>query len=123
MPTVKETTPASGIRPGRKPGFSKETYIAALAILCIAAHLIARYGLHASSQSYNAPLLLALLVGGAPLLLHLLQRMLRGEFGSDLLAGLSIMASAVIGEYLARMHMRSMGLPSSVIRERTGFDS
>jgi heavy metal translocating P-type ATPase len=47
------------------------------------------------------PLILILLIGGAPLLFDLLQRMVRREFGSDLLAGLSIAASGVLGEYLA----------------------
>ena len=44
---------------------SKETYIAFLASLGIFAHLIARYGLHASlSQRQFAPLMLILSVGG-----------------------------------------------------------
>jgi heavy metal translocating P-type ATPase len=47
------------------------------------------------------PLILVLLMGGAPLLFDLLKRATRREFGSDLLAGLSIAASAVLGEYLA----------------------
>lgn len=38
-------------------------------------------------------------------------------------SGAQLCALGVIGEYLARMHMRSMGLPSFAIRERTGFDS
>ena len=85
----------------RKQKWSKETYIALLAMLGIFAHLIARLGLHASAPQYNLPLILILLMGGAPLLLDLLRRMLRREFGSDLLAGLSIAASGVLGEYLA----------------------
>jgi heavy metal translocating P-type ATPase len=40
-------------------------------------------------------------VGGAPLLFDLLKRAAHLEFGSDVLAGLSITASAVLGEYLA----------------------
>jgi len=40
-----------------------------------------------------------------------------------LFSGAQLCALGVIGEYLARMHMRTMGLPSSVIRERTGLDS
>jgi undecaprenyl-phosphate 4-deoxy-4-formamido-L-arabinose transferase len=41
----------------------------------------------------------------------------------SLFSGAQLCALGVIGEYLARMHMRSMGVPSSVIRERTGFES
>ena len=42
-----------------------------------------------------------LLIGGSPLVLRLIWRGLRGEFGSDHLAGVSIVASALLGEYLA----------------------
>jgi heavy metal translocating P-type ATPase len=42
-----------------------------------------------------------LLVGGAPLLFDLVKRLTRREFGSDLLAGLSVAVSIVLGEYLA----------------------
>ena len=84
-----------------KQKWSKETYIAMLAMLGILTHLILRYGLHASVSQYNSPLILILLIGGAPLLFDLLRRMARREFGSDALAGLSIAASAVLGEYLA----------------------
>ena len=81
--------------------WSKETYIAFLAMLGISASLIARFGFHAATRQYNFPLILVLVIGGAPLLFDLVRRMLRREFGSDLLAGLSIAASAVLGEYLA----------------------
>ena len=81
--------------------WSKETYIAFLAMLGISASLIARFGFHEATRQYNFPLILVLVIGGAPLLFDLVRRMLRREFGSDLLAGLSIAASAVLGEYLA----------------------
>ena len=84
-----------------KQKWSKETYIALLAILGILAHLISRYVLHASTWQYNLPLVLTLLIGGTPLLFDLLRRIARREIGSDLLAGLSIAASAVLDEYLA----------------------
>ena len=96
--------PARQIADGRRSGkekWSKETYIALLAALAIVVHLIGRYGWHASARQYNWPLVLTLLIGGAPLLFDLFRRMARREFGSDLLAGLSIAASAVLGEYLA----------------------
>ena len=85
----------------RKARWSKETYISLLAALGILAHLITRYVLHASADRYALPLILVLLVGGAPLVFDLLKRATRWEFGSDLLAGLSISASVVLGEYLA----------------------
>ena len=49
----------------------------------------------------DAPLIAALLVGGVPLLFTLIAKLLRGESGADLLAGISIVTAAVLGEYLA----------------------
>lgn len=80
--------------------------IASLAVACIAASLVARYLLAArfpetSPAAWNAPLFTALVLGGVPLLWGLLRAVARGEFGSDLLAGISIVTSVVLGEYLA----------------------
>lgn len=49
----------------------------------------------------DVPLLIVLIVGGTYLVIGLLRNLLRGEFGSDLLAGVSIATSVVLGEYLA----------------------
>jgi heavy metal translocating P-type ATPase len=49
----------------------------------------------------NLPLWLALTVGGIPLVWQLAQKLWRREFGSDLLAGISIVVSVILGEYLA----------------------
>ncbi|NBW97031.1 MAG: heavy metal translocating P-type ATPase, partial [Planctomycetia bacterium] len=49
----------------------------------------------------DLPLVAMLLVGGAPLVWGLLVKLLQGTFGSDLLAGLSIVTSVALGEYLA----------------------
>jgi len=49
----------------------------------------------------EVPLVAMLLLGGAPLVAGLLGNLVRGEFGSDLLAGISIVTSIVLGEYLA----------------------
>ncbi len=46
-------------------------------------------------------LIAVLLVGGGPLVFGLVRRALAGEFGSDLLAGISIIAATILGEYLA----------------------
>ncbi|HBB73689.1 MAG TPA: heavy metal translocating P-type ATPase [Planctomycetaceae bacterium] len=42
-----------------------------------------------------------LVLGGVPLVLGLLRNLVAGRFGSDLLAGLSIVTSLLLGEYLA----------------------
>src|SRR5579859_423476 len=80
--------------------WSRETYIALLAMFGILIHLIARFGWHTAAPQYSVPLIVVLTIGGTPLLLALLRRMLGREFGSDLLAGLSIVASVLLGEYL-----------------------
>ncbi len=80
---------------------SKETYIAILAALGIFANLLARFALQLTADQYDIPLMLVLLIGGAPLLFDLGRKLLHREFGSDMLAGLSILVSAILGEYLA----------------------
>jgi heavy metal translocating P-type ATPase len=47
------------------------------------------------------PLIAALALGGAPLVLGLAIKLVRREFSSDLLAGISIVTSVLLGEYLA----------------------
>jgi heavy metal translocating P-type ATPase len=49
----------------------------------------------------DVPLLLALAAGGGPLVVGLVRDVLGGTFGADLLAGISIVTSLVLGEYLA----------------------
>ncbi len=84
-----------------KHQWSRETWIALFAILGILAHLAARYALNAAIRQAAWPLLAVLVIGGGPLLFDLLRRLTRGEFGSDLLAGISIAVSVVLGQYLA----------------------
>jgi len=74
-------------------------YIAAIAALGIAAHLILRYLIHAPRSVQLAPLFLSL-VGAVPVLVTLGRKMWAREFGSDLLAGISIIASVLMGQYL-----------------------
>ena len=78
---------------------SKEMYIAALAAFGIAAHLILRYSIQVSGRVQLVPLLLAL-IGAAPILAGLGKKLWAREFGSDLLAGISIVASVLLGQYL-----------------------
>jgi heavy metal translocating P-type ATPase len=69
-------------------------------VIAIVAHLILRYGTHVPAPIYLGPLFLALIVGGIPILLSLGKKLWQREFGSDLLAGISIVASVAMGEYL-----------------------
>ncbi len=75
--------------------------IATLTTIGIVAHLALRFGTSASAEHSLWPLWFVLLVGGGPLTLELFVKMVRSEFGSDLLAGISIVTSVVLGEYLA----------------------
>ncbi len=79
---------------------SRETYIAILTTIAIAAHLILRYLTHLPRLDYLAPLFVALAVGGIPILVTLGKKLWVREFGSDLLAGISILASVLMGQYL-----------------------
>ena len=54
-----------------------------------------------SPQYSNIPLFVTYIFGGIPLVFELLKKIYKGEFGSDLLAGVSIVTSVVLGEYLA----------------------
>jgi heavy metal translocating P-type ATPase len=75
--------------------------IAVLAVLGILVHLLLRWSTAASPTVQNAPLFVVLVLGGGPLVLILGYKLFRGEFGSDLLAGMSIVVSILLQEYLA----------------------
>jgi heavy metal translocating P-type ATPase len=78
----------------------KETYIAGITLVAIALHLVLRYGSQASLRVALAPLIVALLVGGTPLVFDLTKKLVKREFGSDLLAGVSIVSAVALGQYL-----------------------
>ncbi|MGA9799200.1 MAG: heavy metal translocating P-type ATPase [Terriglobales bacterium] len=59
-----------------------------------------RFLFHTAAQVSLAPLYGVLLLGGLPLLVTLARKLLAREFGSDLLAGISILTSVLQGEYL-----------------------
>lgn len=79
----------------------KELWIAVLAIGAMVAHLVLRFGLRWEAPARDYPLWAALALGGGPLVWDLAGHLWRREFGSDLLAGISIVTSAILGEYLA----------------------
>lgn len=92
--------PSRGVPAGRK-----NAAIAAIAAAGIVLHLGLRYGTQPRPVSpglefHELPLLVAL-AAGIPLVAELLIGLLRADFGSDLLAGISIVTSVLLGEYLA----------------------
>ena len=105
-----------------------ENIIATLSILGIGCYLVLRYALDIGHDVYtlavNAaltsaiaslyqgqfsfsfalvqlPLLAVLALGGIPLVYQLIVKLFRGDFGADLLAGLSIVTAVLLHEYLA----------------------
>ena len=79
----------------------KSTLIAALAGVCIVAYLVLRFAIKVSPKAQHLPLLVTLVIGGLPMLFDLLRKLLKREFGSDLLGGVSVITSVLLGEYLA----------------------
>jgi heavy metal translocating P-type ATPase len=100
---------ATGTATPQEAGGSRtQVLIAAIAIAAIAIHLLLRFGLDVSGEVlgfrwFDVPLIFALVFGGLPLVVELLIKLFHGEFGSDLLAGISIVTSVWPGldEYLA----------------------
>ncbi|MCA9004070.1 MAG: heavy metal translocating P-type ATPase [Planctomycetaceae bacterium] len=88
-------------RPGSAVWKSLETLIAVFTVIMITAHLFLRYGTDCSEFIQNLPLWAVLALGGTPLVWGLLVKMAHREFGSDLLAGISIVVSVLLDEYLA----------------------
>jgi heavy metal translocating P-type ATPase len=77
-----------------------ETYIAGFTLFAIAFHLYLRLGTAVSHQATLLPLYVALVIGGAPLVVALGKKLIRKEFGSDLLAGISILTACLLGQFL-----------------------
>jgi len=69
-------------------------------MIAIVLHLVLRYGAHAPLRVALAPLIVVLLVGGTPLVFDLAKKLVKREFGSDLLAGVSILSAVWLGQYL-----------------------
>ncbi len=79
---------------------SPEITIAGVALAGILISLVMQYALRLPQSSYVIPLLVVLVVGGVPLLLQLGRKLLARDFGSDLLAGISIATAALLGEFI-----------------------
>lgn len=99
------TSPAASERPPES--YSRlSALIAVGSVIGIVLHLLLRYAFHQSQPlvslaAYQWPLIATLVLGGIPMVAGLAIKALRGEFGSDLLAGISIITAVLLGEYLA----------------------
>lgn len=73
-------------------------------LIAIALHFVLRRAdlppVHALDAE-NIPLLAVIILGGVPLIVQMLLKIFRGDFGADLLAALALVTGAWLGEYLA----------------------
>src|SRR5690606_1642797 len=83
------------------PKISKSLAIAIVSTAAIVTHLVLRFGFGADEWTNRLPLLVGLLVGGIPLIIELIEKAFHKDFGSDFLAGISIVTAVLLGEYLA----------------------
>jgi heavy metal translocating P-type ATPase len=81
--------------------YRKQLAIAALSVGAIIVHLVLRFGTAVPPTAVNLPLWIALVLGGGPLIRELVAHVIRGEFGADLIAGVSIVSAVFLGQYLA----------------------
>lgn len=106
---------------------STEKFILVFSLLGICVYLVLRYGLKIEDEIYavslnatltsavanlyqgqlsfpvslvQSPLYLVLILGGVPLVFQIITKFLQGDFGADLLAGLSIVTAVLLGEHL-----------------------
>lgn len=83
------------------PAIGVEGYIAILAIISITLYLVFQY-VTPEFQAYAPyPLYITLAIGGGILVLELTRNLINFQFGSDLLAGISIITAVLLEEYLA----------------------
>src|SRR4051812_39268209 len=94
-------TKSSGSK-GAEPAANRwQGIIAGFTGAMISLHLILRFVVASSGEAFGfrldeLPLIAALIGGGSPLVIGLGIQMLRREFSSDLLAGLSIVTSVLL---------------------------
>jgi heavy metal translocating P-type ATPase len=74
--------------------------VALVAAAGIAVHLVLRFSAANLRHWADVPLYVALVAGGLPLVVQLLKRLWAWEFGSDFLAGVSIVTAVLLREYL-----------------------
>jgi heavy metal translocating P-type ATPase len=99
-PIAADLVQERGTRRERPSTWTAPTLIALLAFASVLAHLALRFLFNVPRIAWQAPLILALVAGGLPLLVPLTRKLLAREFGSDHLAGISIVTSVILGEYL-----------------------
>ncbi|HVX85662.1 MAG TPA: heavy metal translocating P-type ATPase [Phycisphaerae bacterium] len=97
-PAPKAAAPAS---PVAALGVHRNLLVALAALLALALWLILRLTLGPADGRTALPLLAVLIVGGAVLIADIAIGMVRGRFGADFLAAISIITALIMGQYLA----------------------
>ena len=97
--------------------------IALFSVTAILVHLVLRFAFHPDPTACLIPLWATLALGGVPLVYGLLRKLGRREFGSDLLAGISIVTSVLLEEYLAGSRKCSGRRPASFRTSQSRFRS
>jgi heavy metal translocating P-type ATPase len=112
----------------RQTTSTPETIIAVLSLLCIGSYLVLHYALDIGQEVYTLsliaslnsavapvyqgqfvysialvqlPLIAVLMLGGIPLIYEITIKLVKGDFGADLLAGIAIVTAVLLNEYLA----------------------
>lgn len=98
---------ASALRPpvAQAPGPAETSpqgskLVAIVATIAILLNLSIRFSLPSHTLIRDLPLYVALLVGGGPLVVLLSKKLWQRDFGSDFLAGISIVTAALLQEFL-----------------------
>lgn len=100
-PATLRTSPLSHDAAPTPHRHRREFYIALGSLICILLYIVLRHGAGLGGVAGDLPLFVTLLFGGAPLLFDLVLKIVRGDIGADVLAGLSIVTSVLLAEYLA----------------------
>ncbi len=95
---VRQKTRTKAVPPEIAPRWAK--IVAFVATFGIAVHLLLRFVWNLPPTVSQVPLYLALVLGGAPLVVVLSRKLWAGDFGSDFLAGVSIVTSVLLHQYL-----------------------
>lgn len=75
-------------------------FVAVVSAVAVVIHVLVRFLTIAPGVWGEMPLYAALVLGGVPLVVILTKKLFAGEFGSDFLAGLSIVTAVLLREYL-----------------------
>ena len=78
---------------------TSDARIASLALVALAAHVLARIALP-GTYAASAPLFVVIGIGGVPLIFSLARSLFARELSTDFLAGIAIVTSVLLGEYL-----------------------